>query len=310
MRALPLGGAVPAAPSRRIRGREKSPVPFKRNPGQEQSFVSKRGQEKPCLVKNQLKASRPAPLRLSAFLPCKRAYDSPSGQQLRRLRRNLYATKNEVPASSSDEIRHARSSPAGARPVGCRRAAAPPHAPPPSHNPPRSAAKMVLLLRAASCPRRVLLAIALLRPPAAAACAHGWFAGSGRRRGPGSGTVRGAGPGGREGRGREGRKALGAEDAAPELPSGVGSCCPVHRVLLSCAPRPLAGRAFEIGVCERRLVALFPRELRGAVRLRLLGLRYLAAPRGPGCTSSSCEPCVGAARRGTSCCADLTLGLA
>ena len=113
-----------------------------------------------------------------------------------------------------------------AKPIGWRRESP---APPPSHNPPRSATKMVLLLRAASCPRRLLLAIALLRPPAAAACAHGWFAGIGRRRGPGSGTVRGAGREG-EGKGRKERKALGAESAAPELPSGVGSCCPVHRV--------------------------------------------------------------------------------
>lgn len=63
-----------------ISGRETPPPSFKPNPGQEQSCVSERGEEKACLVKNQLKASRPpAHLRLPAFLPHKRAYDSPSG---------------------------------------------------------------------------------------------------------------------------------------------------------------------------------------------------------------------------------------
>lgn len=295
VRALPLGGAVPAVPSRRISDRETPPVPFKGNPSQEQSCVSKRGQEKACLVKNQLKASRPAPLRLSAFLPRKRAYDSPSGQQLRWLWRNLYAAKSAAHSSSflvrRDPPRTLQQSGSAPRRVPPPRPAAVPQPPALRYQDGAAAARGFL--------------------PAPAAPRDRSAAASGGRR-LRARLVRGdraaAGPGqrhgawGREGRGREGTE--GTEGfGRRERRAGAAVGC---RVLLSCAPRSLAGRAFEIRVCERRLVALFPRELRGAVRLRLLGLRYPAAPRGPGCTSGSRVPCVSAARRGTSGCAELS----
>lgn len=115
----------------------------------------------------------------------------------------------------------------------------------------------------------------------------------GERAAAGPGQRHGAwGRAGGEGRGGEGW-AVGAEGAVPELPSGNGSCCPVPRVRSQ-----LCGRALEIRMCERRPAPSFLRDLRGAVGLRLLGLRHTAAPRGPGCTSGP-GSCVSASRLGT-----------
>lgn len=239
VRATPLGGAVRAVPcwaqswrTMRSAAEKRRLRRLNRIPGRSKAAYQRAGRKKPASLKISLKPA--VRLLISVFLPFSPTNELttlPRGQQHRQWSSGGFEeiftwikTPRRAAASSRDEIRHARSCRAGARPVGCRRAAAPP---------------LPALRRRPTTPRAPLPRWCCRRPPVRAGCSSPSLSCGLRRpppartagsRGAGGGGARAAarcvGQGGRGGKGWAGLWALRAPCRSCRRGTGPAVLCP------------------------------------------------------------------------------------